>query len=531
MTDGPASSRKLWRGATGLALAAALCGILLGGVSAWFLGSVAIAGLSAAALTFNFHIPAAVVRLLAVGRTAARYGERLVGHRAALGDQVAHRLALFASMAAAPAVRRTGWQFGDQDRLADYLDDVEDVDYARLRASLPMLTLAVGFAALLAASAILAPLSLLPISLVSLAALLMARRVKHAGAMDWKRTRAQRRRGAERLGAAMASTLALKAERAWNGVCGGAFEAFEQADKDALALRRRQSGLDTVGSALAPVAGASVIAAAWLAGIHADGLLPAIFLAFAWLAFGELLNGPSRLLVAALRRDVAQAEIGRWEKAVPGESAPGQCSHSPATLDHAGLSRRSPAGKPLGSRPLPLRLQAGRPTFLVGTSGSGKTSLLKQVAGWIGDDVFSCGKDLLGPEDRRAVTMLSLHDAAILDDTVRANLFASGADDAALWEALDAVEMAGRVRQAGGLNAWIGSDQLSLGEAQRLNLARAWLSDRPIVLLDEPSEHLDNDQGQAILKRLLAHLGGRIVVISTHRIAGRNANAVIELEA
>lgn len=91
--------------------------------------------------------------------------------------------------------------------------------------------------------------------------------------------------------------------------------------------------------------------------------------------------------------------------------------------------------------------------------------------------------------------------------------------------------MAGRIRQAGGLDAWIRSDQFSLGEAQRLNLARAWLSDRPIVLLDEPSEHLDDDQGQAILKRLLAHLRGRVVVISTHRIAGRNANAVIELEA
>jgi ABC-type transport system involved in cytochrome bd biosynthesis fused ATPase/permease subunit len=512
-------------------LAAALCGILLGGVSAWFLGSVAVAGLSAAALSFNFHIPAAIVRLLAVGRTAARYGERLVGHRAALGDQVAHRLALFASMAAAPAVRRMGWQFGDQDRLADYLDDVEDVDYARLRAGLPILTLAIGFAGLLVASAILAPLSLLPIASISLAALLVVRRMKDIGTMDWRRTRKQRRAGAERLGAAMASALALKAERAWNSVCGDAFEAFGQADKDALALRRRQSGLDMVGSALAPVSGASVIAAAWLAGIRGDGLLPAVFLAFAWLAFGELLNGPSRLLVAALRRDAAQAEIGRWEKAIPAEDASSRHGHSPAILDHAGLSRRSPTGAPLSSRPLPLHLQAGQPTFLVGTSGSGKTSLLKQIAGWIGDDVFSCGEDLLGPDDRRVLTMLSLHDAAILDDTVRANLFASSADDAALWKALEAVEMAGRIRQAGGLNAWIRSDQFSLGEAQRLNLARAWLSDRPIILLDEPSEHLDDDQGQAILKRLLAHLCGRIVVISTHRIAGRNANAVIELES
>ncbi|RUU66315.1 ABC transporter, partial [Mesorhizobium sp. M2C.T.Ca.TU.009.01.2.1] len=59
------SSRKSWRLATGFAFAALACATLLSGVSAWLLGSVAIAGLSAAALTFNFHIPAAFIRLFA----------------------------------------------------------------------------------------------------------------------------------------------------------------------------------------------------------------------------------------------------------------------------------------------------------------------------------------------------------------------------------------------------------------------------------------------------------------------------------
>ena len=79
-----AKARKLWRYAFTLAVMALLCGVLLGGLSAWFLGSVAIAGLTAAAYSFNFHVPAALVRLFAVGRTAARYAERLTGHHAAL---------------------------------------------------------------------------------------------------------------------------------------------------------------------------------------------------------------------------------------------------------------------------------------------------------------------------------------------------------------------------------------------------------------------------------------------------------------
>ena len=142
------ASRRSWRIATALAFAAAACGMLLGGMSAWFLGSVALAGLSASAATFHFHTPAALIRLFAVGRTGARYGQRLVGHRAALIDQVARRVSLFASLAASQSVHRAGWQLGDRSRLADYLDDVEDLDFARLRASLPSLTLACAMIAL-----------------------------------------------------------------------------------------------------------------------------------------------------------------------------------------------------------------------------------------------------------------------------------------------------------------------------------------------------------------------------------------------
>jgi ABC-type transport system involved in cytochrome bd biosynthesis fused ATPase/permease subunit len=155
--------------------------------------------------------------------------------------------------------------------------------------------------------------------------------------------------------------------------------------------------------------------------------------------------------------------------------------------------------------------------MLVGASGSGKTSLLKQIAGWIGDDALAAGDCILSASARRAQAALVLHDAVILEDTVRANLFAGDVPDAALWQALEAVEMDGRIREAGGLDAWIRQDRFSLGEVQRINLARAWLSTKPLMLLDEPTEHLDDTQGARILERLLARSGDRIVVVSTHR--------------
>ena len=111
-----------------LAIAASASGILLTGISAWFLGAVALAGLGPAELAFNFHIPAAFVRLFALSKTLGKYGERVVGHRAALLDQVKRRAWLFLAMAQAPATRAAGWQLGNQDRLSDYMEDVEDVD-------------------------------------------------------------------------------------------------------------------------------------------------------------------------------------------------------------------------------------------------------------------------------------------------------------------------------------------------------------------------------------------------------------------
>ncbi|CDX58966.1 putative ABC transporter related, fused ATPase and permease domains (CydD-like) [Mesorhizobium plurifarium] len=524
------SSRKSWRLATGFAFAALACATLLGGVSAWLLGSVAIAGLSAAALTFNFHIPAAFIRLFAIGRTAARYGERLAGHKAALADQVSRRVGLFAAMAAAPAVRRAGWQFGDDARLADYLDDVEDLDYARLRAGLPALTLACGLAVLIVGSAALAPLSLLPIGLLLLAILLMGNRVAKAGALALGQTRSLRRGGASRLGAAMASSVPLKAERAWSHECAEALAALSGADGELLALRRLQARLDMICAAFGPVAGIGVMAAAWHAGRLGSELLLPMLLAFSWLALGEAVNGASRMLVAVMRRNAARAEVDQWTRGASRDRhVPTPRPFEPRMLLHGGLQRRAPDGRPIGAL-LALHLEKGRPTMLAGASGSGKTSLLKQIAGWIGEDGFAAGDRILSAAERRALAALVLHDAVILEDTVRANLFAGDVPDAALWRALEAVEMDSRIREAGGLDAWIRQDRFSLGEVQRINLARAWLSSRPLMLLDEPTEHLDDEQGQRILERLLDHLDDRIVVVSIHRAPPLRDVRTVELQ-
>jgi ATP-binding cassette subfamily C protein CydC len=507
-----------WRLAIALALVAGISGVLLTGVSAWFLGAVALAGATPAALAFNFHFPAALVRLLALSRTVAKYGERLVGHRAALIDQVARRASLFSAMALAPRVRAAGWQLGSQDRLCDFMDDVEDVDYARLRVTLPAAVFVSCALALAAATAWLAPLALIAIAGLALAIAATIHRVAPRVRNRLTELRLARRVAGRRLGSALAAAAPLKAERAFARVLDLGFATFAEAGTAQRRQRHDLASLDALVGIAGPGAAISVFLAAWHAGARGNALLASAFLGFCWLALGEATQASSRVLLAKLHESAARDGLEGWTSGAAAEPDAFIPGAGMRTLALREAPRRAIDGRILGE-PVSMVLRAGRPTALVGPSGVGKTTLLKQIAGWLGaDDGGSFKADGVGMPStaRRAASHLCLHDAAVLSDTVRENLFAPQASDAEVWQALDCVELDERIREAGGLDAWIRQDMLSLGEAQRLNLARALLCGAPIVLFDEPTEHLDAEQARRILERIFARLSDRIVAYATH---------------
>ena len=515
--SGRAETSRAGTLAFALAALALAANLALAGTAVSFLAAVALAGAGPAAFAFNFHHPAALVRLFALLRTGARYGERMAGHCAALTDQVRRRAGLFAALARAPESRGAGWQLGRPERLADFIDDVADIDYARLRVGFPLAMTGAALAGLVLATALVAPLALLPVAVLALAAGLVARHAltRLAAIEAW--VRRARRTAAADLGAALAGAVPLDGEARRGPALRIALDPLRDAEREAASGRRALARLEAVLALAGPALALAVLLAAWSAGARSTGLLPAAFLAFTWLALAEPILSLPRALLGSVRARFARQSLAVEE----GAAAEPDPRPGPAlgALTLQGLHLRTPDGRDIGPAP-ELAVVPGTPLTLVGASGCGKTTLLKALAGWSAErpgETIRLGGTVRPAAERRALTHLSLHDAAILSDTVRENLFAPTASDAALWAALEAVELDVRIRAAGGLDAWIAEGALSLGEAQRLNLARVSLSPAPVILLDEPAEHLGDDQAARILGRLLARWPDRIVVLTSHR--------------
>ena len=123
----------------------------------------------------------------------------------------------------------------------------------------------------------------------------------------------------------------------------------------------------------------------------------------------------------------------------------------------------------------------------------------------------------------------------LFNATVRDNLLLArpDADDAALRNALARAELLDEIRaMPQGLDTFVGEtgSRLSGGQARRLAIARAFLKDAPILILDEPTEGLDTVIEEAVLNALAALMRGRTTVMITHRPqALRHVDAVLEL--
>jgi ATP-binding cassette subfamily C protein CydCD len=185
---------------------------------------------------------------------------------------------------------------------------------------------------------------------------------------------------------------------------------------------------------------------------------------------------------------------------------------------------------------------SGSRTAIVGPSGAGKTTLamvLLRFLDYSRGVVTLGGRDLrtLNSDEVRSVIGVCEQDAHVFDSTLEANLRLAkpSATPADLRSALARARLLTWVDSLPrGLATPVGEHgaRLSGGQRQRLALARVLLADFPVVILDEPAEHLDESTAEELTRDLLAAVEGRTVLLITHRpVAPGTVDQVLRLDA
>lgn len=170
---------------------------------------------------------------------------------------------------------------------------------------------------------------------------------------------------------------------------------------------------------------------------------------------------------------------------------------------------------------LSLHVRPGGHVGITGDSGCGKSTLLKILAGLYGPD---CGKVIMAgesiPEKIRKNAAFVMQHNSLFPLSIRDNI-TCGHDisEEMVWEACENASLAEWVRTLpDGLDTNVGErgSQISGGQAQRIQIARALCKDAPVILLDEPVSALDKDTGSSVLEALNKLMAGKTVIHVTH---------------
>ncbi len=487
------------------ALAAGVGGLALLGVSGWFLTGAALAGASgtAAVAAFNYLLPSAAIRGLAVVRTAARYGERLWSHEAALHALAGLRSTLFARLAHADGRSAPDLSSGDASaRLIGDIAALEDLVVRRPGIPAAVGTALVGLVAVMLAGWLAALLLAAVLALLLVALALLPPRLSAAPAADAAAAVSRLRRMLVDYAAARSEIITYGLADRVTMLLAAEADQLDKAQRQLARIEAASSGLLILGSTFAA-------AAALLASTAAPPIT----------ALAVLAATASIEAVAAIARSSAR------EAAVAEGTARLQVLLT-LPAPHAATALPAMAPQPLGFGA--ACFPPGSRIALTGPSGSGKTQVIEALAGLRAPfHALAMGGTPLAERPAsliREQVALAPQEPMLIAGTIADNLRLArpGIDAAAMELALRTAQLWPRIeRMPQRLDTVLGEDGgvLSGGERKRLSIARALLAERPWLLLDEPSEGLDAATEAALVAALEVWLDARgmgLVIASHH---------------
>lgn len=475
-------------------------------------------------------------RAFGIGRAVFRYAERLVSHDAVLRMLADTRVAVYRRLERlAPAGLR---QTRRGDLLSRLVADVDALQDYWLRwllpagAALTVSAVSVGFTAWL-----------LPEAGAVLAVGLLAAGVGVPLVTGAVARRAERRLAPARgvLATRVTDLLTGTAELAVAGALPARTAEAREADGTLARIASRAATATALGDGLTALVTGLTVAATALVGAQGvvDGRLSGVTMAVVVLtplaAFEAVLGLPLAVQYRQRVRKSAERvyEVLDAPEPVREPEQPRQAPASPFPVVLEGLSARYAGQDRDALAGIDLTLTEGRRIAVVGPSGSGKTTLAQVLLRFLdaGDGSYTLGGEdayALDGDDVRRLVGLCAQDAHLFDSSLRENLLLAR-KDATEADLRDALKRARLLDWADGLpdglDTLVGEHgaRLSGGQRQRLALARALLADFPVLVLDEPAEHLDLPTADALTADLLTATEGRTTLLITHRLAGLEA--------